>query len=421
MINFRTFLAFLAIALFAVSCERDTYVAEAVTADENADLISAAEIAESEDMLVLDPSIRVDAEDIVAHLGLDKKDQEKTSRPSSVYTISNEVDGNEVIQFNAAEDGTLTEVARFPTGGTGTGGGLGNQGAVIVNNRTRTLYAVDPGSNHVNRFFIFRDGSLELLSRRQTDGIRPVSVTEYEGNIYVVHAGSDNVQGFFTSDFTGAIRPIANSLQPLSAAGSAPAQVTISRNGRVLVVTEKATNAITTFNVDGLGRLSNRRVFTDAGETPFGFQQARGNRYIVSEANSGQEGQGTISTYRINNRGVVRRLNGPLALNETASCWIALNRSNGDVFATNTGSASITSLFFDRETSDLTIANNGAVTAAVARPLDAGLTRDGAYLYVLATGTDAILSYRVGENGNLVQIDTDGGLPDAASGIAVRR
>src|SRR5689334_5969778 len=48
----------------------------------------------------------------------------------AVYTLTNQVAGNAVAVFNRAADGTLTAAGTVATGGTGTGAGLGSQGAV---------------------------------------------------------------------------------------------------------------------------------------------------------------------------------------------------------------------------------------------------------------------------------------------------
>ena len=47
-----------------------------------------------------------------------------------LYTMSNAVSGNEVLVYNRLSDGSLSKAANIPTNGTGSGGGLGNQGAL---------------------------------------------------------------------------------------------------------------------------------------------------------------------------------------------------------------------------------------------------------------------------------------------------
>ena len=47
---------------------------------------------------------------------------------SAVYTITNEAEGNAVAVYEPAADGSLTFMAAYPTGGLGSGAGLGSQG-----------------------------------------------------------------------------------------------------------------------------------------------------------------------------------------------------------------------------------------------------------------------------------------------------
>ena len=48
----------------------------------------------------------------------------------AVFALSNTPNGNAVLIWNRAADGTLTAAGSIPTGGSGTGAGLGSQGAL---------------------------------------------------------------------------------------------------------------------------------------------------------------------------------------------------------------------------------------------------------------------------------------------------
>jgi len=50
----------------------------------------------------------------------------------AVFVLSNQASGNAVIAYDRGSDGRLTLAGTFPTTGTGTGGGLGSQNAVVV-------------------------------------------------------------------------------------------------------------------------------------------------------------------------------------------------------------------------------------------------------------------------------------------------
>ena len=51
----------------------------------------------------------------------------------AVYTETNSKVGNAVLVFNRMEDGQLAgPIGEYPTGGKGTGAGLGSQGALAI-------------------------------------------------------------------------------------------------------------------------------------------------------------------------------------------------------------------------------------------------------------------------------------------------
>ena len=75
-----------------------------------------------------------------------------------VYTLSNQVSGNKVMDYKRANNGTLTFSDAYATGGTGTGGGLGNQGAVILAEDDELLLAVNSGSNSISSFNVSGSG-----------------------------------------------------------------------------------------------------------------------------------------------------------------------------------------------------------------------------------------------------------------------
>src|SRR5258706_9825153 len=108
--------------------------------------------------------------------------------PGAVYPSTNQVAGNAVAVFARSADGTLTPAGNFATGGTGTGAGLGSQGAVTLSDDGPLLFAVNAGSNDVSVFQVDPQG-LSLVSRTPTGGTRPVRVTGARNALYVLNAG----------------------------------------------------------------------------------------------------------------------------------------------------------------------------------------------------------------------------------------
>ena len=62
----------------------------------------------------------------------DDNDDDDGSRSGRVFTSTNAVAGNELLIYATAPSGALAPQARLAMQGQGTGGGLGNQGAVTL-------------------------------------------------------------------------------------------------------------------------------------------------------------------------------------------------------------------------------------------------------------------------------------------------
>ena len=115
----------------------------------------------------------------------------------AVYTQTNAPTGNAVHRLDRGPDGSLTPVATYRTGGTGTGASLSSQGAVALSDDGRVLLAVDAGSNDVAAFRVGRRGHLTLVDRKPSGGTTPVSIDIAGGSAYVLNSGgAANVTGF---------------------------------------------------------------------------------------------------------------------------------------------------------------------------------------------------------------------------------
>src|SRR4051794_14131223 len=111
-----------------------------------------------------------------------------------VYTESNSASGNSLLVFDRAGDGNLTPAGSVSTGGTGTGAGLGSQGAVTRSGKL--LFAVNASSNDLSVFRLHR-GTPRLLDRAPSGGTDPISVAVSGRLVYVLNnGGGGNVSGF---------------------------------------------------------------------------------------------------------------------------------------------------------------------------------------------------------------------------------
>jgi 6-phosphogluconolactonase (cycloisomerase 2 family) len=323
-----------------------------------------------------------------------------------------------VLDYARAANGTLTLDGSYSAGGNGTGGGLGNQGAVILADDDEVLIAVNAGSNTISSFKITGNG-LNLKSTVSSGGTTPVSVTEHEGIVYVLNAGGmGNISGFKLGN-NDKLTAIANSTRPLSSSAAGAAQVSFVRNGKVLVITEKATNKIITYRVNEWGVPGAMHSITSSNPTPFGFAPGRFGNIYVSEAVGGAPGASTLSSYHISFDGSITLIDGPVGAGQSAACWVVLTRDGKFAYATNTASNNISSFSVHPYSGNLNVLHAIAATTQ-AGPIDADLSNNSKYLYVLNAGAHSIGAYEVANNGSLTSVQNVPGLPVGTNGLAAR-
>ena len=340
--------------------------------------------------------------------------------PGTVYTASNSVAGNAILLFDRLADGRLVAAGSVATGGNGTGAGLGNQGGLNLTRNERWLLAVNAGSNSLSVFEVRKRG-LRLVDVSPTGGNRPISVTEHHGVVYVVHANSDNIAGFALGR-NGHLRRLVGSVQGLSGTGVGPAQIAFTPDGDFLLVTEKNTNRIVTFDIDRDGLPTDRRVQDASGVTPFGFAFGKRDQVFVTEAFGGAPNASATSSYDIGRDGTLRPVSPSVGTGQTAACWAALTPDGRFAFVTNTGSGSITgyAIDFDGQIERLDDDGRTGVTGDGSTPIDVTITDSGKYLYSLNSGSHTIGSFRIQNDGSLIPLPFAAGLPVGANGLASR-
>ena len=333
-----------------------------------------------------------------------------------IYLQSNAASQNSILVYQQQSNGSLHLQATVSSGGNGSGSGLGNQGAIVINENEKWIFAVNAGSNSVSSFKIANSGNVTLAHTIGTGGIRPVSVTTHNRVLYVVNAGSDNISGFRVGN-GGSLTAIAGSVKSLSATGTGPAQISFSPNGHFLYVTEKATNKITTFPVDIHGVAGAGSSIASTGQTPFGFDIARDKYLIVSNAAGGAAGQSSATSYNGVNSGNLSPVNGAVGNNQAAACWVAVTEHGRFAFVTNTGSDNISSYYIGLFGGLYLI--HAAIPTEDA-PTEIIVAENNFYVYALNSMSHTITGYRRTLLGNLNSIGTTTGLPNFATGIAVR-
>jgi hypothetical protein len=310
------------------------------------------------------------------------------SRPGYVYVNDNTAGQNTVAAFARHVDGTLSPVGGSPfnAGGAGAGSGLASQGAVQVSSDGRYVLAVDPGSNQLSVLRIRRDGALKLVDTVSSGGVKPVSVAEHDGLVYVANSGPGG------SSYTGFVLNRGGHLDPLTGStvslpdDAQPGNVLLNSTGTNLVGTRVGSSLIDSFTVGSDGRLTAApgSPFVAQGPGPFGseFRPTDPSQLFVSNAHGGA-GNGTVSAFSVAADGALSSIGAsPFADQQTAPCWVEITHDGQFLFAVNTGSGSI---------SRYSIANDGTLTLLGSTQVssqsgvgavDARLSGDGRTLYV---------------------------------------
>lgn len=335
-----------------------------------------------------------------------------------VYVMDNESSGNHILAFSRQRNGHLNGPVRYATGGMGTGGGLGSQGSIITNGPF--LFAVNAGSNEISIFFAVGT-RMRLLDKVYSEGEMPTSLTLHGKTLYVLNAGgSGNIAGF-RLDRRARLSYIEGSKQSLSSSNSAAAQISFNNRGDVLIVTERATNKITSYSVDQHGVAGTGSSFSSAGMTPFGFEFSNRGDLIVSEAAGGAAGASTVSSYNVSRDGGVSLIDGPVATNQTAACWLVVTNNGRYAYTTNTGSASVSGYKVDNGGGLELLNADGVAGMTGAGPLDMDLSRNSSFLYTINVGDNSISIFHVSAtDGSLSHIGEVTGLPETSLGLAAQ-
>ena len=339
-------------------------------------------------------------------------------RGGAVYTLTNSPSGNAVAVFDRAGDGSLSPQGTVPTGGAGTGAGLGSQGALVLDHRR--LFAVNAGSNTISALRVRRGNEVSLTDVARSRGVNPISLTVRGHLLYVLNAGDAsrpaNIHGFLV--LFGQLVSLPGSSRPLSTASPGPAQIEFTPDGRQLVVTEKTTNRILTYRVGRFGYAGAPNAQPSAGQTPFGFAFDKRGHLIVSEAFGGAPDASVLSSYRVASDGTISPLDPNVATTETAACWVVVTKNGRYTYTTNTGSNSISGYAIGSDGSLTLLDADGRTAVTGAGPIDAALSRGSRFLYTLDGGAREISGFSVASDGSLAPLGAVGGLPAGAAGLA---
>lgn len=333
---------------------------------------------------------------------------------SSVYVQTNDAAGNEVLVFERLADGRLGAPAAVATGGRGSGEPhLPSQGSVVLSDDGAWLLVTNAGSDDVSLFAVDGDG-LRLADRVACGGETPVSVATRGGLVYVLDNASASVAGLaIDGDRLVALEGSARSLRD----GADPAQVGFAPDGATFVVTERGTDAISTFVIDDRGRATGPATIASCGPTPYGFAFAADGTLVVTEAFRAAAGAAAASSYALREPGLLEPLSASVRSTRSEVCWAAV--AGGFAYVTNFGDGSISSYRIGDDGSlELAAAVAASTRLGQKGPRDEAITPDGRRLYAIDPDARRIFGWELGAGGELAEIGAFEGVPATVAGLA---
>ncbi|MDY8138419.1 beta-propeller fold lactonase family protein [Aquimarina sp. 2201CG5-10] len=383
----------------------------------------------------------------------------------TIYVASNKTSGNSIVAFAQKNDGTLTSIGEYPTGGKGTGnieifdGGydytepladgvdpLISAYGVFKTPDNKNLLVVNSGDGTVSSLKINRDKSLTINNVVKAGDIHPVSIASHGSFVYVASSGSVSTPPFsgnilgYKVDSNGKLTSISNSLRDLRAR---PTCIAFTEDGKFLVVAELVSGLVKVYGVQNNGSLTDKPISMvssphDASNDrwlpiPVGFdlvKKGTNTTVLVSEArflnNKGMLRPdpnkvpqspkyswqtGSTSSYVIDKSGQIKMISGDVMTGtskeggQIANCWVEISPDGNTLWASNALSSSITSY---------TIGGNGSLTLRNEKAFkkksedlffsDTYISADGKYLNQLIGNRGAVMVFKVKSNGDLEEV-----------------
>ncbi len=328
------------------------------------------------------------------------------ARSAPVFVQTDNTAGNQVVVYDSAADGVLTQAGVYNTGGLGgvLAGSvvdhLASQGSLAYDPAAGELYAVNAGSNTISVFSVFGD-HLALRQVIGSGGTFPVSIAVHGGLVYALNAeNGGEVQGFVS--FFGRLLPFPGSGRALGLNPTeepqfthTPGQVAFSPNGQQLIVTTKGNGSdIDVFAVAPFGRLSATPVVNpEPGAVPFAVTFDQEGHLIVADA-----GTNALTDFTLNGNGTLTPLDA-VGTGQEATCWVVA--TNGRFYASNAASASLTG--FQSSDSGALLTSLGD-TPTDGGTVDATVSGDGRFLYVQTGAVGIVDEFAIGAGGALSKV-----------------
>ena len=348
------------------------------------------------------------------------------SLPGAVFALTNKTEGNEVIAFDRARNGTLTQTGRYPTGGYGIGTDFDTQGGLVLSDDHQFLYACNPGSDDLTVFRV--NGSHLTFVQKIAAGDEPLGITISGRLLYVLDGSvaATQITGFTVAD-NGTLAPLPGSTKSLSSPIAVPGEVLFSPDGRLLVVTHKVPglfgSTLDTFQIGNDGLPGDPIPNHSFGMRPFAEAFRKDGRLFVVESGLPTVNNTAVTSYEVFGGSGVLVASSSVKNNQTDGCWIVITEDQKYAYTTNFASGTISSFRLQPD-GKVTLIDGAAISQGLkSQPVDLALSSDSRFLYNLLRGPGGISGFRIEGNGSLTGLGifgVGGGIPAdyGASGLA---
>jgi 6-phosphogluconolactonase (cycloisomerase 2 family) len=270
-------------------------------------------------------------------------------------------------------------------------------------------------SDDLSVFSVAADGSIELRERVPT-GATPRSVAERDGLVVVLNTGEPALV-FFRVDAEGIAR-VEGGDQVLDASHADPAQVAFSPDGSMVVITERATDSIVTYELTADGTFGPSSVVASEGPTPYGFAFTSGATLIVTEAFGAEKGAAAASSYAIEDGSLVAR-SSSVGNGRSEICWAVVTPDDRFAFTTNFADGAVSRYAIAADGSlSLEDATAGISVEGMPGLRDEDITSDGKFLYAIDADGRRIYGWSVDAEGSLEPVGSWDELPATVAGLA---
>jgi 6-phosphogluconolactonase (cycloisomerase 2 family) len=213
------------------------------------------------------------------------------------------------------------------------------------------------------------------------------------------------------------IEPVEGSDQPLAASHADPAQVAFSPDGSMIVLTERATDSIVTYEVAADDTFGSSSQIASEGPTPYGFAFTSGGTLVVTEAFGAEKGAAAASSYAIEEGSLVVR-SSSVGNGRSEICWAVITPDDRFAFTTNFADGAVSRFAIDSDGSlSLEDATAGISVEGMPGLRDEDITSDGRFLYAIDADGGRIYGWSVEAEGALEPVGSWGDLPATVAGL----